>query len=209
MKQRIGRRDGRLPGFMYELHRLYEKGETVMRNEKSQFNNIGIKKHLPMMGVGPIYGAVIIAITVIAVIAGKSTAFEAGGGNFLKIPLLILGILLIVLGVYLWAGALFQSKIDSHIAENRLATTGVYGLVRNPIYSAFMFFCTGALMIAGNLFFLPLFFFYWIFMTVLMKCTEEKWLKSLYGREYEEYCRRVNRCIPWIPKGNGGKETQI
>ena len=209
MKQRIGRRDGRLPGFMYELHRLYEKGETVMRNEKSQFNNIGIKKHLPMMGVGPIYGAVIIAITVIAVIAGKSTAFEAGGVNFLKIPLLILGILLIVLGVYLWAGALFQSKIDSHIAENRLATTVVYGLVRNPIYSAFMFFCTGALMIAGNLFFLPLFFFYWIFMTVLMKCTEEKWLKSLYGREYEEYCRRVNRCIPWIPKGNGGKETQI
>ena len=172
-----------------------------MRNEKSQFNNIGIKKHLPMMGVGPIYGAVIIAITVIAVIAGKSTAFEAGGVNFLKIPLLILGILLIVLGVYLWAGALFQSKIDSHIAENRLATTGVYGLVRNPIYSAFMFFCTGALMIAGNLFFLPLFFFYWIFMTVLMKCTEEKWLKNLYGREYEEYCRRVNRCIPWIPKG--------
>ena len=167
------------------------------------------KQHLPMMGVGPIYGAVIIAVTVIAVIAGNSTAFRTGRVTFLKIPLLIIGILLIILGVYLWAGALFRSKIDSHIAENRLATTGVYGLVRNPIYSAFMFFCTGALMIAGNLFFLPLFFFYWIFMTVLMKCTEEKWLKNLYGREYEEYCRRVNRCIPWIPKGSGGKETQI
>ena len=157
------------------------------------------KKHLPMMGVGPIYGAVIIAVTVIAVIAGNSTAFQTGRVTFLKIPLLIIGILLIVLGVYLWAGALFQSKIDSHIAENRLATTGVYGLVRNPIYSAFMFFCTGALMIAGNLFFLPLFFFYWIFMTVLMKCTEEKWLKNLYGGEYEEYCRRVSRCIPRLP----------
>ena len=36
------------------------------------------KQHLPMMGVGPIYGAVIIAVTVIAVIAGKSTAFETG-----------------------------------------------------------------------------------------------------------------------------------
>ena len=158
------------------------------------------KKHLPMMGVGPIYGAVIIAVTIIAVIAGKSTIFEADRVNFLKIPLLIIGILLIVLGVHLWAGALFQSKIDNHIVENRLATTGVYGLVRNPIYSAFLFFCTGALMIAGNIFFLPLFFFYWIFMTVLMKCTEEKWLKNLYGREYEEYCRQVNRCIPWFPK---------
>ena len=158
------------------------------------------KKHLPMMGVGPVYGAVIIAVTIIAVIAGKNTAFEMGRVASLKIPLFIIGILLIVLGVYLWAGALFQSKIDSHITENRLATTGVYAMVRNPIYSAFMFFCTGALMIAGNVFFLPLFFFYWIFMTVLMKCTEEKWLKNLYDREYEEYCRRVNRCIPWREK---------
>ena len=158
------------------------------------------KKHLPMMGVGPIYGAVIIAVTVIAVIAGKSTAFETGRFFSLKIPLLIIGVLLIILGVYLWVGALFQSKIDSHIEENRLAITGVYALVRNPIYSAFMFFCTGALFIAGNIFFLPLFFFYWIFMAVLMKYTEEKWLKNLYGREYEEYCRRANRCIPWLQR---------
>ena len=157
------------------------------------------KQHLPMMGVGPIYGAVIIAVTVISVITGKSTTFQTCRVTFLKIPLLIIGILLIILGVYLWAGALFRSKIDSHIVENRLATTGVYALVRNPIYSAFMLFCTGALMIAGNLFFLPLFFFYWIFVTVLMKCTEERWLKNLYGREYEEYCRRVNRCIPRLP----------
>ena len=149
--------------------------------------------------MGPIYGAVIIAITVIASYHKFFSFRKEVPPSFLKIPLLIIGILLIVLGVYLWAGALFQSKIDSHIAENRLATTGVYTLVRNPIYSAFMFFCTGALMIAGNLFFLPLFFFYWIFMTVLMKCTEEKWLKNLYGGEYEEYCRRVNRCIPWLP----------
>ena len=155
------------------------------------------KQHLPMMGVGPVYGAVIIAVTIIAVIAGRSETFASGRIAFLKVPLLVIGILLILLGVYLWAGAMFQSKIDSHIMENRLVTTGVYALVRNPIYSAFLFFCTGALMMAGNLFFLPLFFFYWIFMTILMKCTEEKWLKNLYGREYEEYLSRVNRCIPW------------
>ncbi|MCM1100028.1 MAG: isoprenylcysteine carboxylmethyltransferase family protein [Clostridium sp.] len=157
------------------------------------------KKHLPMMGVGPVYVAVIIAVTVIAVIAGRNGIFEKGGVPSLKIPLLIMGILLIVLGIFLWAGAMFRSKIDSHILENNLATTGVYALVRNPIYSAFMFLCTGALMVAGNVFFLPLFFFYWIFMTVLMKCTEERWLKKLYGREYEEYCSKVNRCIPRLP----------
>ena len=93
-----------------------------------------------------------------------------------------------------------QMAGSKRVYAKKLATTDVYALVRNPIYSAFMFFCTGTLFIAGNIFFLPLFFFYWIFMTVLMKYTEEKWLKNLYGREYEEYCRRVNRCIPWLQR---------
>lgn len=34
--------------------------------------------------------------------------------------------------------------------------------------------------------------------------TIKKWLKNLYGREYEEYCRRVNRCIPWLLKSGKG-----
>lgn len=38
-----------------------------------------------------------------------------------------------------------------------------------------------------------------------MKHTEEKWLAALYGREYADYCKRVNRCIPWFPKSEGDK----
>jgi protein-S-isoprenylcysteine O-methyltransferase Ste14 len=41
---------------------------------------------------------------------------------------------------------------------------------------------------------------FWAFLTVLMKATEEKWLRDLYGQEFEEYCARTNRCIPWFPK---------
>lgn len=151
------------------------------------------KKHLPMLGVGPIYGAVIIAVTVAAVIACHTAFFERGIIRKLKIPSVMIGILLIIFGLYLWMGAVFRAKVEDGITNSRLVTTGVHALVRNPIYSAFMFFCTGALLISGNVFFYPLFFFYWIFMTVLMKCTEEKWLKKLYGKEYEKYCRHVNR----------------
>ena len=138
----------------------------------SEIKSMKNKKHLPMMGVGPVYVIVIIAITVAAVIMGKSAVFEKGMIPSLKIPLSVMGILMLILGIFLWAGAMFHSKIDSHIVENKLVS------------------------VAGNIFFLPLFFLYWIFMTVLMKCTEEKWLRSLYGSEYEEYCNRVNRCIP-------------
>lgn len=33
-----------------------------------------------------------------------------------------------------------------------------------------------------------------------MISTEEKWLLDLYGEEYAEYKKNVNRCIPWFPK---------
>lgn len=161
---------------------------------------MGKKNHLPMYGVGPIYVGVIIMVTAAAVFLGQYEVFEKGRISLLEILLFAVGILLIILGVCLWSGAVFRSKIDAGITGNRLVTTGVYSLCRNPIYSAFMFFCTGALMISGNLLFLPLFFFYWFYMTVLMKGTEEKWLFKLYGAEYLDYCNRVNRCIPWFAK---------
>ena len=34
----------------------------------------------------------------------------------------------------------------------------------------------------------------------VLKNTEEKWLSELYGQEYLDYCKKVNRCIPWFPK---------
>lgn len=155
--------------------------------------------HLSIFGVGPIYGAVIIALTTAAVVCGHLKFFKAGLIPFTKIPFIIIGVLLIAFGIFLWSGAVFRSKIDDGITGNKLVTSGVYSLCRNPIYAAFMFFCTGALFFSGNVFFLPLFFVYWIFMTVLMKNTEEKWLLDLYGKEYSDYCKRVNRCIP-LPK---------
>ena len=41
----------------------------------------------------------------------------------------------------------------------------------------------------------------WGFETVVLKRTEEQWLAELYGEEYRAYCERVNRLIPWFPKG--------
>ena len=112
-----------------------------------------------------------------------------------------LGVILIAAGVALWIYAVPVSKIDDGIRENRLVTTGAYALVRNPIYSAVMIACTGVLLIVGNAWFFVLALIYWLFMTVLMKATEEKWLRDLYGKEYDDYYKRVNRCWPWLPNG--------
>jgi len=52
----------------------------------------------------------------------------------------------------------------------------------------------------GNLWLLVLPFIFWALMAIMLKPTEEKWLRNLYGTEYDAYCKRVNRTWPWFPK---------
>lgn len=158
------------------------------------------REHLPYMGVGPVYVAVILILTAAGIAMSSAGYLPAANIQVLRIPGKIMGILLIALGAAFWWSALFQAKVDEHIKNNTLATTGVYAWVRNPIYSAFLMACTGALLLANNLWLLVLPVVFWAFLTVLMKNTEEKWLEKLHGEKYRKYCRQVNRCIPWFRK---------
>lgn len=155
------------------------------------------KKHLPMYGVGPVYVAAIVGVTVLGIVLSSRNMIPFIQYEGITVVMPVLGIGLVVYGIFLWYAAVIKDKIDDGIMNNRLVTTGVYAQVRNPIYSAFLIACTGALLLYGNILLLFLPFLFWGFLTVLMKGTEEKWLRELYGKEYEEYCRRVNRCIPW------------
>lgn len=157
------------------------------------------KTTLPTYGAGLVYVAVIVALTVAGIVLSVYV-IPNGRFAFLWIPFAVVGSLLVVFGAYLWFAAVLKAKIDDGIKQNKLVKTGVYAFVRNPIYSAFLFVCTGALFIANNLWLLILPLVYWAYLTVLMKNTEEKWLLKTFGAEYEEYCEEVNRCIPWIPK---------
>lgn len=56
------------------------------------------------------------------------------------------------------------------------------------------------IIITNNLYFLFTIPFYWGLLTVLIKKTEEVWLKEIFGEEYIAYCKRVNRCIPWLSR---------
>lgn len=158
------------------------------------------KEHLPLFGVGPVYVAAIVLATVAGISLSESGRIPNVELAMLRIPFLVTGIALILLGTYLLYAAAIQSRVHENIRKNTLVTTGVYGIVRNPIYSACMLMCTGAIFAANNLLLLALPVLYWLFMTVLMMNTEEKWLSDLYGEQYRAYCRRVNRCIPWFAK---------
>ena len=161
------------------------------------------KEHLPIFGVGPIIILPQIIITIIGVILTEKGILLDWSFGILKIPLLILGVASVVCGILLFYGAVFKSRIDRKIKENILVTDGVYGIVRNPIYSAYYLVCLGVVLIENNyiLFLVPILGY--VYMTIILKNTEEKWLYTLYGEKYKEYCDKVNRCIPIIKIGKG------
>ena len=157
-------------------------------------------KHLPLYGVGPIYVITIIVLSIAGIFISAKGYINSGKIDSLRVLFLVFGVIMITFGISIWIAAVIKAKIDNNIKNNQLVTTGIYSYVRNPIYSAFMIGCTGAIICANNLWLLILPIFYWIGMTLLMKATEEKWLKELYGEQYIKYCKKVNRCIPWFQK---------
>ena len=159
------------------------------------------KDHLPGYGIGPalcypmaLLSAVGIWLSVKGVIPGRIDNMPV------RITMMVFGILLIVEGVVLFLCADLNGNLKKNIEQNKLKTNGSYKFVRNPCYCLFLLGSTGALLIAHNPLLLVLPPLYYIWMTVILKRTEEKWLTDLYGDEYREYCKRVNRCIPWMPR---------
>ena len=153
---------------------------------------------MPAFGVGPIYVITCLILTIGGICLHLKGYLYQGELNKGKIIFIIAGILLILFGIYLWLQAVIVEKINKKVKEKKLITSGVYSFVRNPVYSAFIFILTGSLLLTANYILLILPFIFWVLLTILMKNTEEKWLKNEFGKEYEIYLKEVNRVIPWI-----------
>lgn len=108
-----------------------------------------------------------------------------------------LAIVLILDGVFLWLAAVKLSRIDKRVENNELVTDGVYALVRHPIYSAWLQFSTALILLSQNVYLLIFPFIFWVVLSVAMARTEEKWLLDKFGDDYADYCRTVNRFIPF------------
>lgn len=160
------------------------------------------RDHLPVFGVGPFYVLFCLLCTCIGLVLKNMGYLDSGNIAGAKILRIIPAVFFILSGFFLWMQAVIFQNISKEINNGKLVTGGIYGIVRNPIYSAFLFLFTGVLILAWNYFLLILPFIFWVFLTILMKYTEEKWLKEKFGNVYDSYCRKVNRIIPWFPKAS-------
>ena len=155
---------------------------------------------LPMFGIGPylIYG---IAFLNALVIILTTYVFKTGILEGIWVWIFrITGGIILVLGIIIWFIGAMRSGMDKNITENILKTDGIYSCVRNPMYTGCWFIIVGISFMWHNYCLIPMILVDWVILTIVLKNTEEKWLHDLYGKEYDAYMKRVNRCIPWMPK---------
>lgn len=121
------------------------------------------------------------------------TSFPEGWG-FLKYP----GYILLIMGVGLWATGVTQLLIE--FPKGKLITTCAYGIVRNPIYSSVTFYVLPAVALITQK---------WVYLIPALALfvgvnlfigKEEAKLANVFGKEYEEYTKRVNRIVPFKKK---------
>lgn len=146
-------------------------------------------------GVGPVLALTSLAYFAVAMALHLSNPDLLRMSRDPHIAYTIAGSILVVTGFVIWA--LGARVIHKAFREGRLLTTGVYGLVRNPMYSAFIVFVSPGV---------ALWFRSWILLTMpvvayvifrLLIRKEEVYLQEKFGQAYLDYKRRVNALIPF------------
>jgi protein-S-isoprenylcysteine O-methyltransferase Ste14 len=106
---------------------------------------------------------------------------------------------LIAVGLMVWARVTFGRR-SFHAAANPtaggLVTTGPYGFIRHPIYTAACLFGWGAIVVHWSLVSVALGILLLLGALVRMMC-EERLVKQKYP-EYVEYARVTKRMVPYL-----------
>lgn len=152
---------------------------------------------LPLFGIGPWLVFSVGLLTAAGIMLSYNILSSGKVSGIGRVLFHVAGIFLSAAGLIVWYIGALRSDMDASITENRLKTDGIYKWVRNPMYSGWWFLFTGISFQWHNLWLLILIPINWLILTVTLINTEEKWLLNLYGDEYAQYKKRVNRLIPW------------
>ena len=107
-------------------------------------------------------------------------------------------IVLVVLGQLwrCWSAGYIGLYRGENVKANKLATTGPYALMRNPLYFGNFVIGLGWSVMAGVKGMIIFTVCFVILYAVIIIPHEEQFLSAKFGREYEDYCRRVKRFRP-------------
>ena len=95
--------------------------------------------------------------------------------------------------------------VKKHVAE-QLNTTGIYSIVRHPLYLGNFFMWVGPTLLTGNVWFIITFcLFYWVYYERIM-FAEEQFLRRKFGDVYTGWASHVPA---FIPKFKNFKKTNL
>ena len=120
---------------------------------------------------------------------------EFTGQRVAAAALAFAGVLVCVAGVLAFRLANTTTNPMKPAATSSLVTSGVFRFSRNPMYVGFTLLLLGWGVFVGNalaLFVIVVFIWY---LTRFQIVPEERALRSMFGTEYEVYCRVVRRWI--------------
>ena len=87
-----------------------------------------------------------------------------------------------------------QAGLD---ADHELVQTGIYGMVRHPIYTSMLFVVVGTCVMLAPLYLLPLSALLYGAGTEVRVRAEEALLAERFGEAFQIYRRRVPAYVPW------------
>ncbi|WP_138483822.1 methyltransferase family protein [Dyadobacter bucti] len=133
---------------------------------------------------------------------------EQFGENYYLWPV-ILGLLItfsgeIIRGITIGLAYIIRGGRDKKVYAEKLVTEGIFRHCRNPLYVGNILMLLGVGVLSNSLFYvgivMPLFLF--IYQAIVL--AEENFLRNKFGRQFDDYCERVNR---WLISFSGISST--
>lgn len=156
-----------------------------------------MEKRLSRFGVGPKIVASIVTCAAFAGALSWGFSKSCDVPAFHKLPVLIVAVILILTGLPIWLfGAITVMKAYN---RDKLVASGVFGLVRHPMYAAWIVLILPgiALLTASWPFLLMPVVGYFVFKALIH--TEDEYLESRFGQSYSDYRASVREILP-IPR---------
>lgn len=118
--------------------------------------------------------------------------------NFLGLIISLIGESIRILAVgYAYSGT---SGRERFLKADALNATGIYSLVRNPLYIGNFLIFTGLVIVFANIWAEMVMAVFLIVQYYFIILYEEDFLKIQYGKRYADYCIRVKRIIPFFKR---------
>jgi len=93
---------------------------------------------------------------------------------------------------------------NRNVYADNLVTTGIFSHCRNPLYVGNILILAGLGVASNSLIFIAIATPLFIFFYQAIVRAEENFLQNKFGREFTDYCSRVNR---WVPNLSGIVQT--